>query len=510
VRQAQTTLDDHELERAKVALVADGAWASAIGVMAGSVILVGFALQLGASPLVIGLLAAIPFIGQFAQLPAILLVQRLRNRRKLAVRLGLAERFVILAFALLPLLPNKNTALILLIGGQLIAAALAATSACAWNSWMHDLLPKEGMGAFFARRLFWATTVSLIAGLSAGALVDNWRLGEQVHAYSVTFILAALAGFVSSWYLAQVPEPAMPPDEGVQPLWQMIRQPLADTNFRRLIRFMASYNFATNFAGPFVTVFLLQHVALGIGAVVVLGAVSQLANVLTIRLWGNLSDRFSNKSVLAVTVPTFFACLLALPFTAHPVSHSLTLPLLAALHVVMGIAAGGSGLAIANIGLQLAPRGQGTAYMAAVGLLSACAAAIAPVLGGVVADWFLRRELAISVQWTSPGTTQSFALLNLQHWDFFFLVAFTIGLYALHRLSLVREEGHASRRVVVQNLVLEARRNMRSLSSIGGLRIAIVFPYGKILGERRSERFRRKLLVRSVRSQRDAGTLAGI
>jgi hypothetical protein len=44
-------------------MVQDAAWASLVGALYGGVILVGFALELGATPFIIGLLGAIPAIG---------------------------------------------------------------------------------------------------------------------------------------------------------------------------------------------------------------------------------------------------------------------------------------------------------------------------------------------------------------------------------------------------------------------------------------------------------------
>jgi hypothetical protein len=61
-------------------------------VPSGGLVLVGFALAVGAGPLTVGLLGAIPAFGQLAQLPAIVLVERLRRRRLLAVWLGNSER----------------------------------------------------------------------------------------------------------------------------------------------------------------------------------------------------------------------------------------------------------------------------------------------------------------------------------------------------------------------------------------------------------------------------------
>src|SRR3954466_13783921 len=104
--------------RGKRAMVQDAAWASLVGALYGGVILVGFALELGASPFIIGLLAAIPFLAQLGQLPAIVLIERVRERRKIAVIVVTAARLLILSLALLPWLPNDTVRLTVLVGAQ--------------------------------------------------------------------------------------------------------------------------------------------------------------------------------------------------------------------------------------------------------------------------------------------------------------------------------------------------------------------------------------------------------
>src|SRR3954452_24570288 len=105
------SLGADDVERGKALLVRDAAWASLVGALYGGVILVGFALELGASPFIIGLLAAIPFLAQLGQLPAIVLIERVRERRKIAVIVVAAARVLILMLALLPWLPDDNARL---------------------------------------------------------------------------------------------------------------------------------------------------------------------------------------------------------------------------------------------------------------------------------------------------------------------------------------------------------------------------------------------------------------
>lgn len=470
----------HDVERGMRALVHDGAWASVVGALTSGVLLVGFALGLGASPQVIGILAAIPFLGQLAQIPTIRLIERIRRRRLIAVSVITAARFIVLASAFLPFVDNTRTALGLLMAGQIGIAVLGAIGACAWNSWIHDLLANENLGAFFARRLFWSTAFGLVGGLVSGLVIDYWPWGKQVYAYSAQFALAACAGFLSSWWLAKVPEPVMRENPMRARLVDTLRRPLRDSNFRRLIIFMASWNFATNLAAPFITVYLLQQIGLSLATVITLWAVSQIANVVTLRSWGQVSDRLSNKGILIVASPIFLACLFALPFASLPVRDELTVPLLAVIHIVMGSAAAGIGLASGNIGLKLAPSGEGAAYLGCIGMFGAVAAGVAPIIAGALADWFATQEFSILVHWAAPGAEATLTAVRLRHWEFLFVLAFAFGLYALHALGLIQEGSQISEREVVQQFALEARRTMRNLSSVSGLRMITTFPFGRL------------------------------
>jgi MFS family permease len=483
---AVVTPDD--LARGKSALVKDAAWASLVGALYGGVILVGFALELGATPFIIGLLAAIPFLAQVAQLPAIALVERVRQRRKIAVIAVSVSRLLILSLAVIPYMGNAPAQLAALILAQLMITLFGSIGGCSFNSWLHQLLANEPLGDLFSRRLFWSTVLASLGALIAGQLIQHWPFGERLHAYSVPFTLAGVAAFVSTRYLASVPEPLMSRSGPPVPVLAMMRSPFRDANFRRVIIFMASWNIASNIAAPFITVYLLKQMDFALGTVTTLWVASQVANALTMYLWGRLSDRLSNKAILTVALPAFFGCLVALPFTAIPTQHALTLPLLYVIHIVMGSAAGGIGLATGNLGLKLAPQGQGTAYLANVSLVGSLAGGMAALMGGALADWFASRELALYLHWSSPDRSEALTVVQFAHWEFLFAISFALGAYVLHVLSRINEGREVSERVVIQHFAEEAVRSLDQLSPIDGLRAAILFPFGWLSERRRQPR----------------------
>ncbi len=478
------TVTPADVSRGKSALVKDAAWASMVGALYGGVILTGFALELGASPWHIGLLAAIPFLAQAAQLPAIALIEHIRQRRKIAIAAVSISRVIICLLALVTLIPDAQTALRALLVAQVCITVFGSVAGCSVNAWMHQLLGGQGLGDLFSRRLFWSTVLASLGALGAGHLVQHWPGSEPLQAYALCFAAAGLVGFISVHYLAQVPEPVMQRTGPREPLLAMLRGPFEDAEFRRVIVFMVAWNFASNLAAPFITVYLLQQLGYGIGTVTTLWIASQVANALTLYLWGRLSDRLSNKAILAVALPAYLGCIVALPFSALPEVHALTLPLLYVIHLAMGGASGGITLATGNLGLKLAPQGRGTSYLGAVGLAGATAGGLAAMAGGGLADWFAARELAVLVQWTAPGGAHHITVLNFRHWEFLFGLSFLCGWYVLHALSRIREGREHSERAVMQEFVAEASRSLVQLSSTDGLRGVLLLPFGRLRDRR--------------------------
>jgi MFS family permease len=260
----------------------------------------------------------------------------------------------------------------------------------------------------------------------------------------------------------------------------LLTQPFKDVNFRRLMISLGSWSFAVNLAAPFFTVYMLGRLGLGMSMIVALSVVSQVFNFTFISLWGKWTDKFSNKSVLAVSGPLFMLSILGWTFTTMPEKHFLTMPILVIIHIIMGIAVAGVTIASGNIGLKLAPKGQATAYLATNALVNSFAAGIAPILGGKFADFFAARNLSLVLNWSSPNRELSLQAFNFQHWDFFFGLAFLIGLYAIHRLSTVEEHGEVDDEVVRAEFIDAIKRPIRSLSTGAGLFQIMSYPYSFI------------------------------
>jgi MFS family permease len=283
-----------------------------------------------------------------------------------------------------------------------------------------------------------STAVSIPLALSAGYFITYWKTAfptMELAGYSILFLAGFIAGLVGVLIISRIPEPTMARTERMPHFGQLIRKPFEDKNFKNLIVFLTSWNFAVNLALPFLTVYMLTSLGMDTSSVVLFSVLSQVTSMAFFRIWGKLSDRFSNKSVLRVSGPIMIGCFLIWASTVLFADSSIIMALVVIVHVLMGMATAGVNLVSGNIGLKLAPKGEATAYLASASLFSSLAAGIAPLLGGIVAQY-------------------------VPQWEYFFLVAFALGLYSLHRLTKVREDGEVKELIVVKELVTEMKNGV--------------------------------------------------
>ena len=467
----ENDLSEEEVQKGLKAVIKDGLTSQAMITLTGGVFLVAFALKLGASNKVIGLLAGIPPLMQLIQLPSIYLVEKYRKRRTICIYASLLSRVFWLLIAFIPFIVSPEIGLIILIISLLLHTALAAISNTSWNSWMHDLIPHEQLGTFFSKRMSLTTSVGVVLYLIAGYFIDFWKgvfPEYELYAYSLLFSLGFIFGIMGVYFISTIPEPRMYINRKIDLL-----MPFKDRNFKNLMVFLASWNFAVNLAAPFFTVYMIKRLNLGISLIISLTVLSQIVNVLFFGIWGKLSDKFSNKSVLSVSGPLFMTCIFMWTFTTLPEKYVLTFPLLVVIHILMGISMAGVTLASRNISIKLAPKGQSTSYLAVSSIVNSIAAGIAPIIGGHFADFFAGYEFSMLIRWKSPNGEVIFHTLDFQQWDFFFFFAFLIGLYSIYRLSMVKEARDVGEKVIIHELIYE----MRNLSSVGGLRRMVQFPF---------------------------------
>lgn len=488
--QPRPALTERDVAQGLRMITWEGVASHGLGSITASGFLAAFALALGASTFQVGVLAALPFVSQLFQVPAILLVEHLKLRKAVSVLFWFPAQLLWVPIALIPLLlpVPSGEAVLLLLGLIALRGILAAVTNCSWNGWIRDIVPQQILGRFFARRLALATAAAGVFGLGGAFFVDAWRgrasAEDGVFGYTIVLLVGALSlGLASPFFMARIPEPQVRRGVGQSgPVLATLLIPLRDRNFRRLLRFFLVWGFATNLAVPFFSVYMLQRLGLPLSGVITLTVLSQLFHILFLRVWGPFADRFSSKAVLYTSASLYLFVILGWTFTAMPDPHALTLPLLVGLHVFAGIAAAGVNLTIGTVGLKLAPEGRGTPYLAAASLATNLGSGLGLLVGGFIAELFSARALSFSFRWSDPLGELQLPAVSLVGFDFLFLLAFFIGLVTLKLLNTVQERGEVGWEEVLEELLEQPHRVTRIVRFVPGILFVARFPYSFLRG----------------------------
>jgi MFS family permease len=367
------------LRRSLRASTAEGFGTELINACAGPTILAGWALHLGATPLEVGLLGALPQLAQLAQLPSAWVTALLGRRRVAIAAVGLSRQ-ALLPLAVLPLLGlSQGASRSLLLAVALASAVLGVVGNNAWTAWMGELVPEGLRGRYFGRRTALCTFGGTVAGLGVARALDalTTRLCAGV-ALALLAAAACLLGLATTVLMARQHDPAPAPAELPSP--RAALRPLADPCARSLLRYQVAWNAAVGVGGGFFTFHLLHNLRAGFTVAALHAAAGAAVRMLAAPAWGRAVDRYGARPVLAAC--SFAAALQPAIWLAT--SPAVLWPI-AFDALVGGIAWSGRDLAGFALPLAIAPRRDRPFHLAAYATAGGAAYALATALGGVIA-----------------------------------------------------------------------------------------------------------------------------
>lgn len=469
VLKPQKELTDEDLNRGLKMVIWDGLASEVVVSLTGGTFLVAMALLLGANNVQIGLLASLPMVTNVFQLLSIILVRRFQNRRLISVICIALARIPLVMIGIMVLM-GRGGSIDMLIFFLFFHFFFSSVSGLSWNSWMKDMIPERMLGEYFSRRSRYTQMLNVGLSILLALLLDYVRTRYPVYelaTFAIFFALAGVVGLVGTYLLSRAPEPQSYMSKAR--LLNLLKLPLKNENFRRLLVFNSAWVFALNIATPFFAVFMLQGMGLPLSYIIILTIISQLASIMTLRMWGAFSDRYSNKSIISLSAPLYILCLLAWSFVGIYSRLYVNLGLLVLIHFFSGIATAGINLSLTNIGLKLAPKEDAIVYLSVKNIVTSVFSALGPLVGGLLADYFADKTLEITIGWDSPNFDKVFRLVSLHQWSFLFLIGAFLALCALELLGRVKETGEVEKDVVRRIMRTRLKSSMKDAIIIGSL-----------------------------------------
>src|SRR5262249_46040776 len=279
--------------------IAEGALSNIHITVCAGAFLTGFALMLGAGDFELGLIAALPFIGQLFQFAGAYLEERLGERRRMTVLSCGVSRSLWALLAALPFLTVLGTArlpIFLLV--LAISQALIGITANAWTSWMSDLVPPRQRGRYFGTRNTICSITAMASSWLSGRALDQYRGARaEPFGYALIFGVATICAIAGVVVLRYQPEPPLRRVERAS-VGQLFSAPLRHASFRTMSLAAAGWALAIGLPAPFYNAHGIQNLHWSFATLALFAIATSAVALITQPLIGRLQDRYGDKTVL--------------------------------------------------------------------------------------------------------------------------------------------------------------------------------------------------------------------
>jgi len=331
-----------------------------------------FALLLGASKTIIGLLVSLPTcLAILSYIPAAYFAEKM-NRRKICIICSFMSRFLWIFVGMAPFITTNPIPVILILAS--FSSLFGAFVSPSWASMMGEAIPEDIRGRYFSRRNWLCILFSLIMGAVAGFILQMFN---NIFGFFIIFSIAGITGILSSYFFYRFPSfPITMKDINIL---HEIRTVFRNHRFRTFLFIYVIWQFGIFLASPFFNVYLVEHLKaeyIWLSAVVFIAGISHL---LVERGWGNLSDMFGHRSIVIISA----FCISFVPFLWMIIpSPVFIIPL----EILSGAGWAGFTLASFNYLLEITSKRKRAIYTSVFWSLTGIPIILAPVIGGFIAD----------------------------------------------------------------------------------------------------------------------------
>jgi MFS family permease len=280
--------------------IGDGACVSAM-VGLGETYFAAFALALGVSQTVAGLVATLPMLaGATLQLATPWFLQRVRSFKKWVVLFATLQATALLCMPLAVALAGSPAAAWIFFAASVYFAASQATGP-AWNTWIEEIVPRSIRARFFAARTRVCQFATLVGFVIGGlALHAGKTSGHLLLAFVAVFLLGAACRFTSARFLSHQSEPSRGRYQLRQVPIMSLFQSTSKGAGAPLVVYLLAMQTAVQISGPYFAPFMLAHQKMSYLSFMLLIGVAYFGKVVALPLWGRVAHTGGARRLLSI------------------------------------------------------------------------------------------------------------------------------------------------------------------------------------------------------------------
>jgi MFS family permease len=394
----------------------DSVLAAVYSLGTGGILLSNFLVELGASPVVFGMLCSIPMLVNLIQPLGAYLSERSTSRFQYSLRTHGVGRllWLVLVIGIAGVnwrVINTHQLVILTLLIVLFSNLLGGLGAASWLSWVAMIVPRQLRGRYFGIRNSAASLTNLVCVPMAGLFVSHWY-GGSLQGYGVVLLVGIVFGIVGlgcqyfqvdmnprlqNTYYGKLPQTneieqearkqgggskgessdgdSTPPVTPASSIWK-------NSNFLRFLLYFSFWALAVNLSSPFFNLYMLDTLDLDVSYVTIYNSLQAGATLLMLILWGKLADKIGNRPILiCIGILVAATPLLWLGIGVNRLDIWLWLPLL---HILTGGTWAAIDLCNNNIQLAIAPTKNQSIYFAIAAAVAGGSGALGATIGSFI------------------------------------------------------------------------------------------------------------------------------
>ncbi|MEH1920526.1 MFS transporter [Nostoc sp.] len=407
------------------ASTADSVLASVYSLGTSGILLSNLLVELGASPVVFGMLSSIPMLVNLIQPLGAYLSERSTSRFQYSLRTHGIGRllWLVLVIGIVSInwgLIDTQQLVILTLLIVLFSNLLGGLGTASWLSWVAMIVPRRLRGRYFGTRNSAANLTTLICVPMAGLVVSHWY-GGSLQGYGIVLLVSIVFGIIglgcqyfqvdinpqsqNTYYgksaqtseiqsdttkdesseITQSTDLLLLPSNSIHlPQDQLTNSIWKNSNFLIFLLYFSFWNLAVNLSSPFFNLYMLDTLDLDVSYVTVYNSLQAGATLLMLILWGKLADKIGNRPILiCIGILVGVTPLLWLGIGANRLDIWLWLPLL---HILAGGTWAAIDLCSNNIQLAIAPIKNQSIYFA----IAAAVAGVSGALGTTIGSFLVQ------------------------------------------------------------------------------------------------------------------------
>lgn len=350
---------------------------------------VKFAQRIGASDYQIAYLSSLPaLIGVFALIPGGILIDSVKNKKKIISSIMFSHKAFYLLLALVPLVDKvyQPWLFVILVGLMNLPGSVSMTG---FQSSIGDVFSDKNRGIAMGLRNRYSTIFGMIIAFTSGQLLTKIPSTneEAITLYQIFFIVAFLIAQLEVFSYSRFRGIKNTKQESNSTYFHSVKETLTLKNLLKQKKFLAFtgcsllFHFGWQMGWPLFGIYTVKYLNANEVWLSAITIASSLSAFIAYTVWAKLADKKGNSIMLSIST-------LGMAITPILYAASSSLPALVLFNVIIGISVSGTVLILFNILLDVTPTKNRTVYIALYNTLLNISAAISPIIGVAIKDRF--------------------------------------------------------------------------------------------------------------------------